>query len=783
MKNPTAFFGSRHGFVIVLPLLLLGLAPVSTFSAAEPLRNDELVTLPEFSVRAEQDGSYDAPDSLIGSRVKTEIRNLPYNLNVVTAEFIRDFAAFNIDEELAYTSSFSQGQSNDTEYTLRGISVQNQLRNGFRAEVLRGTVNTERVEVIKGPAAAIYGQAQPGGVINTVTKRPKTTFGGNVRASFGNYDQRRGEVELTGPLAAESGRGLFRNTYALFTLANYYRTYEQDYTFTDQLQGSLTLTKKFSPDTALTFETEYIYIDSRRREAIPFNQETIAGRTLSTGLAIDLFNFYANTPDATTERKQGVGYLTFEHRFNHAVSMRTAANYGQARAFHFNYVGTNMALANPRRIGTAREPEHATQGRYTYGLQSDWIVRYRTRGLEHQTLATLDFASIRTTRSNVRLPTNLRNNPAFNIATLLVESPNYFLLPYSPANYPRVNTANDNLTEIYGAFVRHQISAFRGRLIAMGGLRYDYTAFDLKDKTTAVPAEDVYHADAITPQIGVNYRFTDDFIVYANRSESFIPPTSSGSATNINSGVRFKNEEGLGYEVGIKGSLFQQQLNFTLATYHIDRENVRTTEVELLPLLDSGGLPVIDSSTGQPVLTSQAIARTEGLERSKGIEFDFNWKVARALQLFGSFGYSDSFIVRAGRDLDAIGRRPRSSPAYRTGGGIRAALPKHILNGMVLTLGITYTGEAPILAPTSGGTASPDGFIRAHNGQRDILIPSYIVWNAGASYRFRTERQADKRLDHRIQVNLKNLFDRKYIATDARAADRFTIVGGYSVGF
>lgn len=780
--NPTAQIASTPSASPSYFLTAALLLALPELGRAEERDGNELVTLPEFSVLAEQDGSYDSADSLIGSRVKTEIRNLPYNLNVVTAEFIQDFAAFNIDEELAYTSSFSQGQSNDTEYTLRGISVGNQLRNGFRAEVLRGSVNTERVEVIKGPAAAIYGQAQPGGVINTVTKRPKATFGGRVRASFGSYDQRRGEIEVTGPLASASSRGLFKNTYALFTLANYHRTFEQAYAFTDQLQGALTLTKKFSPDTALTLETEYIYIDSRRREAIPFNQETIAGRTLSTGLAMDLFNFYPNSPQATTERKQGVGYLTFEHRFNRAISMRTAANYGQARAFHFNYVGINTAQSDPRRIGAAREPEHATQGRYTYGLQSDWIFRYRTRGLEHQTLATLDFASIQTTRSNARIPTNLRNNTAYNIATLFVDNPNYFLLPYSPANYPRINTANDNLTEIYGMFVRQQVSALRGRLIAMVGARYDYTAFDLKDKTTVVPATDVYHADAITPQVGVNYKFSDDYVLYANRSESFIPPTSSGSATNINSGVRFKNEEGLGYEVGIKGSLFQSTLNFTLATFHIDRENVRTTEIELIPQLDDQGRPVLDSQ-GQPVLTSQTIARTEGHERSKGIELDFNWKLTRSAQFFGSFGYSDSFIVRAGRDLDAVGRRPRSSPAYRTGAGVRAALPKHVLNGMVFTLGVTYTGESPILTPTSGGTTSADGFIRAHNGQRDIMIPSYILWNAGASYRFRTPRQSNKHLDHRIQVNFKNLLDRKYIATDARAADRFTVIGGYSVGF
>lgn len=752
--------------------------------------NQEVVMLEEFSVREVVDGSYDAVDTMLGSRVNTEVRNLPYNVNVVTSEFIRDFAAYDIDEELAYTSSFSMGQSNDTEYTLRGISISLQLRNGFRAEVLRGAVNTERVEVIKGPAAAIFGQTAPGGIVNTVTKRPKERFSGRTRFAFGSYEHTRAELELTGPLGSKDGGGIFKDTYYLITLGDYRRKFEQDFTFTDQAQGSITLTKRLGPNTMLTLDGEYIHVDSLRRDAVPYNQIQINGAWRFTDFAEDLLTFNTNSPDAFTERNQGVAYLTFEHRFNRVWSMKTAVNYAQARVIHFNYVGINSARGVPgdpvdrRRVGDgAREPEHATQGRYLYGFQNDLLARFNTGSVEHQMLLTVDFTSIRNTRSNYRLASGNRTNPEYNVRPIYVDASDYFLRPFTPADYPRANTASDNLTEIYGTFLRYQIAAFSGRLIAMAGVRYDYTAVNIEQKTKVPSVFDIYNKDAFTPQIGMNFKITENFTLYANRSTSFIAPTAGGAYVRVDQKIRLDNEEGLGYEFGIKGELFDRQLHFTLAGFYIDRDHVRSTEVEWLPVDENGdGVPDVDPE-GNPIYDFDTITRTDGLERSKGVEFDFNWKFGRSLQLFGGYCFVDSYIVRAGRDLDAVGRRPRSSPEHRFSAGLRYAFPRQFLDGLVVTLGAVYMGESPAYNPVSGGVAGDDNYVRSHNGARDIMIPSYITWNAGIGYRFRLGRFIGKNLTHGIQVNFKNIFDNTYIASNSRTADRFTVMGTYSVSF
>ena len=93
-------------------------------------------------------------------------------------------------------------------------------------------------------------------------------------------------------------------------------------------------------------------------------------------------------------------------------------------------------------------------------------------------------------------------------------------------------------------------------------------------------------------------------------------------------------------------------------------------------------------------------------------------------------------------------------------------------------MGDTYTQS-----PLSGGVLAADGFIRGHNGRRDIKAPGYTVWSVGASYQFRSGLRGARQIQHRVQLNVKNLFDLKHINNLFRAAARRTVIGGYSVAY
>src|SRR3954463_12537574 len=168
MKTPRY----HHAVIAALSLVFVHAAQAqNTASPASAPSNDEAMQLSEFVVKVDTDNSYIASESVTGSRVATRIQDLPFSINVITSEFLNDFDLFDLDSNLAYTSSLS-GLDTQGNYNLRGFGATFQLRNGFYRLGLIDRVNVDRIEVIKGPNAAIYGQTSPAGMVNVITKRP-----------------------------------------------------------------------------------------------------------------------------------------------------------------------------------------------------------------------------------------------------------------------------------------------------------------------------------------------------------------------------------------------------------------------------------------------------------------------------------------------------------------------------------------------------------------------------------------------------------------------------------
>src|SRR5689334_11713647 len=170
---------------------------------------DEAVLLSAFMVTAEDDQGYYSPQSVSGTRTKTELLNLPMNLNVLTEQFIKDIAATDLVDIVTYTAGLtsSSATSGDTlggdttGFTVRGFGTHVPYRNGFRRLRIVDTTNISRVEVIKGPSSVLYGTAFAGGSVNYITKRPvpnqritELTF----RA--GSYDLLRAEADINVPI-------------------------------------------------------------------------------------------------------------------------------------------------------------------------------------------------------------------------------------------------------------------------------------------------------------------------------------------------------------------------------------------------------------------------------------------------------------------------------------------------------------------------------------------------------------------------------------------------------
>src|SRR5262249_40762288 len=147
-------------------------------------------------------------------------------------------------------------------YSVRGFDADVQLRNGFRRIGLIDKVNIERAEVIKGPAASIYGAAFPGGIVNFVTRKPRTTPQQPVTFTVAAHDLYRGQLASTGPLG---GGAKF---YYRIDAAADQRTYDQPYKEKNQSTAAGQVLFRPSADTSLNFEFEWL---ERRERGITSN--------------------------------------------------------------------------------------------------------------------------------------------------------------------------------------------------------------------------------------------------------------------------------------------------------------------------------------------------------------------------------------------------------------------------------------------------------------------------------------------------------------------------------
>lgn len=211
--------------------------PTSSRSAKA---EDEPVVLNPFQVTTSQDKGYRATNSTSGTRLDTPIKELPLNLEVITNQFIRDTGATDLRQALRYSAgvilssqsdAFVEPDSDpqsagvndprgatrapgDSTVKLRGFVIDQVLRDGFRRQYSADAVNIDRVELLRGPSALLYGVGSFGGVVNYLPKRPLLTERYSTSVSAGSHGFYRGDFDFTGPMGDSSWKPAYRITGA-----------------------------------------------------------------------------------------------------------------------------------------------------------------------------------------------------------------------------------------------------------------------------------------------------------------------------------------------------------------------------------------------------------------------------------------------------------------------------------------------------------------------------------------------------------------------------------------
>lgn len=728
---------------------------------------DEKVILSPFTVSTRTNRGYFESESMSGSRVATEVKDLPYALSVVTSEFMKDFGAFEgTTGSFAYTSGVTgldlSGTGNSV---IRGFSSLYGLRDGFFRLGRTDPMLIDRVEFIKGPnVASIYGQTAPGGIINTITRRPTEQAHANAIVTAGSYNTIRAEASASGPLTG--------NTYYLVAGSDFERNYRVDGPSLRNRSFAFGIEQKnFLGDGNL-----YLLASTWKGQGhtplsnTPYNFDSQTNTYTSVALPLATLN--QNGPNSLTTREASDATLTISKPLGEIFSFRFAANWWHSKKWQFNAgSGTQYDFRINRLLrGTPAKNLIDEDGG---GVQADLVahLKFAEGKIDSKTLLTFDFSDYYRWD-----PTWTLNAPYIvsNTPTTVAPGPNgtywfryvfpgqvpidYSTPNWDPAHYT-ITRYVKNRTPIAGGLLREQLAMFDDRLMLFGTLRYDHVKFKLRSyiggpTNTGITADD--SVEAWSPSLGVSYKLSPKLSMYASYSKGFNAQTQIQNPALTPTIT--PNQTSWGYDYGFKGSLLDNHLFFTIGGYYTVLDNVAVTTL----------------------LSSGVLANTfTGSELGRGFDFDLTWQVNRQLSFVAAYARTNTIFTYFGRDVGAVGYRPRLVPENQGGIAGKYAFTGS-LEGLSVNLGVSYSGAAPMENPNVGDFFDSAGNYAGNDGRRFMLTPAYTNVDFNVHYRF------GKKWKHRVSVYLKNALDDDHLAyyeSVLTAADLRSVYLSYELGF
>jgi len=772
--------------VLSLSLPVRAAAPAQ----ASPPAGEDVVRLSEFSVSASGDRGYAPAETMTGTRVATKIIDLPYTVNVLTAEFFEDFGIFEFADNIVHIGSFT-GLDIGGNFNLRGFSSSFQLRDGFFRLGRYGSSNIDRMEIIKGSNAAIYGRSSPGGMVNMISKGPKTRESQKLTFNYGSYGTERVTLEATGPLAKTS----LGTTSYIVTGSHYQRDFGQEYARNRNYEYYGAIKHTFPDSSNLLVAAEYLL---QMRHA-PLNGAPLVTDQKGTASNLDdevvgyAWNLARINPfGPNSELNRGYSGLTanYDKRIDDVWSFRASANYYLVRRWDYNQntgwggITVNPAVAtNPVQSARGATPQKGLIFEDGGGVQGDVLARYWTgnRAIEHRTLATIDINDYYRwdpTRqfANASNPDIVAWNAVRTVrldpATLLPAGPVAYFPKWFQWGQVVATRIRKQRVTVVGGLLRHQAALFDGRMLAYAGARYDTVRFRHREfipvpTNFAVGQMIDKRLSALKPNAGVNYKLTNSLRFFVNYSESYFVPQSEATAT-VNS-PDYKSEIANGWDYGFKGSYFNDRLNFTVSGFYAIRENVQVTDLQETPPGSGNYLEV---------------ARREGNQLVRGFEFDANWRFTDALSAGGSWGHVYSIYTDFGAASPlAVGRRVQGVAPVNGGAYLKWSPTTGSLKGFSANLGVTHVGPTPTEAPNAGDvyttTRTGERVLARTTYQWRLRVPGYTLWNLGVRYRLQGRGSA---LDHTFAINVNNALDQDYRRANRLLGEERSVFFTYTLG-
>ncbi len=689
--------------------------------------------LPTVDVMGRREQSYKNSVSFVGTKTATALKDVPQSISYVTKELILDQGAITVNDVVRNMSGVNP-YSFYNDFSIRGFrSLGNRnsgnLVNGMRTQTSlwrqSSLANIERVEVIKGPASALFGNAAPGGVINRVTKKPLDVARQSVTLTAGSFGTTRAYTDLTGPLNDKKTL-LYRLNLG----------YENTDGFRD-LQGltsyivAPSFTYRASEKTQLNIDMTYVNHQGKLDRGVAvFGDGSLFSRPISAtqSAANDYLRENSVNLSFALSHRLAQGLL-FNSTYLFSSYDEDLLEHSQDNAFVKKADGKDNPSLVLMRV-TQRQ-RHFRNNNFNNYLT--WDVT--TGAMKHKLLVGYDHFNTQLAPGSSYIEAGgylLRNGgtaKTFNVKKssdyLLDENKNPRTnVPAFDLNSSAGNRYQDISKYIYeskdvkpsdqytnGVYLQEQLTWHKLQVLL--GARMEWFTDVTQNKNGS---ESKTHQHAFTPRVGLVYSVVPSTNVYATWIRGF-EPQSVAVQSNPGSGGPFDPVESELWEIGAKGEYLNKRLSVTTALFSLRQKNT----------LYNAGV------SGQPDLMVPI-----GEELSRGVEFDVSGRILPYWSIMANYAFNVAEISKAPEGTKDLNLQRPGTPRHSANLWTKFIVPTGMLRNLGIGVGLNGVSER-----------------KGQVGRRENVVayPGYALLNLALYYKVQ---------EVQIQVNLNNALNKQY---------------------
>lgn len=614
-------------------IVLLGLLVIATSVNAQmkfEQENDTIKIQMIEDVNLHKTGNPNVAKSL-SSKSNLTIMENPQPISIVTHEIIEQQQSKQLSEVLQNVNGLyitsSRGNSQDS-FGGRGFNFGNDniFKNGARVNsgVFPEVSGLERVEVLKGGNAMLYGNVAAGGVVNLITKKPKFTQGGSIGFNVGSWNSYKPTVDFYGPL----------NEKIAFRVNGAYETAQsfRDVVSSEKYYFNPSFLFNIGEHSQMIVEADYLKNDftpdfgigSITNKDGSYAKNTFLDRSAFVGADWQ----FQNVEQVSTN-------ITFNHQFSEFWTLNAVASYQNYTKDYFSTERTQWSYDTADRLFWKR-PVNRTYGEQNYtSLQVNLNGEIKTGSINHKILVGTDGDYGTNDAYAYNLSQTQYGTNGSTDGTIYLDDPSTWASGAIPTAVRK--DRNRIPTQRFGIFVQDYIE-LSDKFKVLAGLRYSYIENKDSERLNFASGITTNGAGtvnrAFSPKAGLVYMPNDNLSLFATYTNSF----STNTGEDVTTGLALKPSLIDQFEVGMKKNFWNNAVALNLSLYQIENRNFyQTAELR-------NGLPNSDSN----------FKEFAGKMRSQGVELDITGNPYPNLSIIAGASYNHSVYLDTPEDFGFV---------------------------------------------------------------------------------------------------------------------------------